>query len=133
MSEQNEKTWLAADAAFNSGDLDRWIEFHDPEIEWHDLPGLPGGGVHRGREALLRRIEELQEALVDFRTEVEEITSVGDRVVTRVRLLGEGRASGAPASPLPVTYVAEFHDGRVIRVRLFADHAEALKAAGLSK
>jgi ketosteroid isomerase-like protein len=131
MSEENEKTFLAADAAFNNGDLDRWLEFFDPEIEWHDLPSLPGSGVHRGRDALLRRIEELQEALVDFRSEVEEIASEGDRVVARVRLLGAGRASGAPAAPLPVTYVSEFRDGRIIRTRLFADHAEALEAAGL--
>jgi ketosteroid isomerase-like protein len=132
MSQENEKTWLAADSAFNSGDLDRWIEFHDPEIEWHDLPSLPGAGVHRGREALLRRIGELKGALADFRTEVEEITSVGDSVVARVRFLGAGRASGAPVA-LPVSYVADFRDGRVVRTRLFADHADALEAAGLSE
>ena len=133
MSEDNERTWLAADAAFNRNDLQTWIEFHDPEIEWHDLPGLPGAGVHHGREELLRRVEELQEALSDFRTEVEEITSVGDCVVAQVRFLGIGKASGAPATPLSVTYLAEFRDARIVRTRLFADHTEALEAAELSE
>jgi hypothetical protein len=38
------RTWevvKAAAEAFDRGDLDIWIEFFDPEIEWHDLPTLP--------------------------------------------------------------------------------------------
>ena len=57
MSQENVETYLRADAAFNRGDLDRWLEFFDPEIEWHDLPTLPGAGVHHGAEELVQRVD----------------------------------------------------------------------------
>jgi ketosteroid isomerase-like protein len=128
MSDENEQVYLQADETFNRGDLDRWIEFMDPEVEWHDLPTLPGAAVHCGREGVLQRIRELQEAMPDFRTVVEGIESVEDRVVARVRYLGSGGTSGAPVE-IVVSQVAEFRDGRVLRSRLFTEHAEALEAA----
>jgi hypothetical protein len=55
------------------------------------------------------------------------------RVVTTVRVSGEGAGSGVEvASPL-FFQLFEFRDGLLIRVRMFQTEREALEAAGLSE
>jgi ketosteroid isomerase-like protein len=133
MSQENEKSFLDGTAAFNGGDLESWLGFFDAEIEWHDLPTLPGAGVHRGKAALRRRVEDWLETWGEPRVDIEEIRSVGDRVVARIQYTGIGKASGARTAPLTATQVAEYRNGRVLRSWQFVDHAEALEAAGLSE
>jgi ketosteroid isomerase-like protein len=130
MSEENVNTVLAFHAAFNQGDMDRYFACCDPEIEFHDTPGFPGPGVHRGLEAVRRHVEDYREAWVEPRVETEEIRSVGDRVVTRIAYTGVGKSSGARTSA-PASGVFDFRGGRILRIRQFVDHAEALEAAGL--
>jgi ketosteroid isomerase-like protein len=132
MSQENVNTVLAFHSAFNQGDMDRYFAFYDPEIEFHDTPGFPGPGVHRGLEAVRRHVEDWLEAWVEPRIETEEIRSVGDRVVTRVTYTGVGKSSGA-RSATPVSGVFDFREGRILCIRQFFDHAEALEAAGLSE
>jgi ketosteroid isomerase-like protein len=76
MSQESVNTVLAMNSAFNQGDMDRYFAFCDPEIEFHDRPGFPGPGVHRGQEAFRRHIEDYREAWVEARVETEEIRSV---------------------------------------------------------
>jgi ketosteroid isomerase-like protein len=132
MSQESVNTVLAMNSAFNQGDMDRYFAFCDPEIEFHDRPGFPGPGVHRGQEAFRRHIEDYREAWVEPRVETEEIRSVGDRVVTRVTYTGVGKLSGA-RSATPASGVFDFREGRILRIRQFADHADALEAAGLAE
>ena len=131
MSGENVERVREANAAFNRRDLDTWIEFFDPEIEYHDAPGLPGGGVHRGRDAFRRHAEGYIEAWSKSRVEIEEIRPVGDRVVARIRYVGVGRATGIQVETQGFGVVYEFREGRCLRVWQFADHAEALEAVGL--
>ena len=107
-----------------------WKVF-DPEIEWHDLPTLPGARVHHGTDEPVQRVDDLHETFGDLRTEVEEIRSVGERVVARLRYTGAERVSDAPTTALTVSHLVEFRDGRIFRSRLFADDAEDREAAGL--
>ena len=142
MSKQNVEIVRAAIEAANSADfdLDDWLdEFFDPEIEWHDRPMLPDAGVHHGRAAFRRRVADYLEAWADVRFEIEHIEAVGDRVVVRGRYGGVGRQSGAdvtagdgvegPAS----SGVYELCAGRILRVRQFVEHAEALEAVRVSE
>jgi ketosteroid isomerase-like protein len=133
MSEENVGAVRKAWNALNRGDLDAFIEFFDAEIEWHDLPGMPGGGVHQGRDAFRRHVESFSEAWGEVRMEVEEIRSMGDRVVARGRYVGIGRESGIPVENPASGAIYEFRNGRILRVRQFVDHAEALEAAGLAE
>jgi ketosteroid isomerase-like protein len=141
MSQRNEETVLAMTEAYNSAslsDLDAWlVEFFDPEIEWHDVPTLPGAGVYHGYDAFRRACERYLEAWAETSTKIEEIRSVGDRVVARVRYGGIGQGSGARvvgAMSGPARgAVFEFRDGRIVRARQFVSHAEALEAVGLQR
>ena len=132
MSQENVNTVLTFHSAFNQGDMDRYFAFFDPEIEFHDRPGFPGPGVHRGLEAVRRHVEDYREAWVEPRVETEEIRSVGDRVVTRITYTGVGKSSGARTAT-PASGIFDFREGRILRIRQFVDHADALEAAGLSE
>jgi ketosteroid isomerase-like protein len=131
MSLENVAVVQRANAAFNRGDLDAWLEWFDPRIEYHDAPGLPGGGVHRGLEAFRRHAESYREAWDETRVEIEEIRSANDRVVARIRYVGVGRATGIQVATPTFGAVYDLRHGRVVRVRQFEEHAEALEAAGL--
>ena len=122
------RRWIEA---YNRRDMETWCGLIDPEIEYHDAPGLPGGGVHRGREAFRRHVESYIEAWSESRIEIEEIRPVGDRVVARIRYVGVGRATGIQVETPGSGAVYELREGRCLRVRQFADHAEALEAVGL--
>jgi ketosteroid isomerase-like protein len=132
MSEENVNTVLAMLSAFNRGNMDGYFASFDPEIEYHDTPGFPGPGVHHGLEAVRRHVEDYREAWVEPRVETEEIRSVGDRVVTRSTYTGVGKSSGATAET-SASGVFDFRDGRIVRLRQFIDHADALQAVGLSE
>jgi ketosteroid isomerase-like protein len=119
-------------------DTDYWLdEFCDPEIEWHDVPGYPSAGVHSGREAVRRHAVEFEDAWADWGVDIEDIRAAGDHVVARIRYRGVGKESGAPITGVvqnPATgAIFELRAGRILRVRQFVTHAEALEAVGLSK
>ena len=130
MSEENVEIVREAHAAFNRRDLDHWIEFFDPEIEYHDAPGLPGGGMHLGREAFRRHAESYLDAWSDAGVEIDA-RAVGKQVVGRIRYTGAGRATGIEVETPEFGVLYDFSAGRIRRVRQFATYAEALEAAGL--
>jgi ketosteroid isomerase-like protein len=102
-------------------------------IEWHDAPQLPGGGIYRGRDAVTAHIREFQTGeVLDLKLEVEEVRAVGDEVVVCLNARGRGALSGAIVRQ-PLFYVYPLRDGRIARMRVFMDRAEALEASGLSE
>jgi ketosteroid isomerase-like protein len=137
MSQENVKLVRAMlEAVGPDTETDDWLDaFCDPEIEWNDVPTFPTAGVHCGRDALRRHAAEFEEAWADWSIEVEDIRAAGDRVVARIRYRGVGRESGAPITggvQNPSTgAVFDLRAGRILRVRQFVTHAEALAAVGL--
>ena len=129
MSQENVEIVREAYAAFNRRDLDHWIEFFD-EIEYHDTPGFPSGGMHLGRAAFRRHAESYLGAWSDAGVEID-VRAVGKQVVGRIRYAGAGRASGIEVETPEFGALYDFRAGRIRRVRQFATYAEALEAAGL--
>jgi ketosteroid isomerase-like protein len=68
----------------------------------------------------------------DYRFEIEDTRPVGEQVVVVARHHGHGRASGVALDWI-VVYVYTVQAGRIVRVELFSDLAEALKAVGLEE
>jgi ketosteroid isomerase-like protein len=77
-----------------------------------------------------RYLGAMADELDDLHIESEEVVDAGDQVVATSRISGRGRSSGAPVE-LVMTTVGAHQDGMIIRMRNFADKAEALDAAGL--
>ena len=119
--------------AFNRRDLDAFAEHCTADVEWFpSLAGAIEGGSYKGREGMERYFEDYDEAWERFMVENDEYRSVDDRVLACGRLEATGRGSGVPVTT-PIWTVIEFRGGKVSRARVFHDHGEALRAAGLAE
>jgi ketosteroid isomerase-like protein len=58
------------------------------------------------------------------------VCDLGERIVASGRLRARGRASGAEIES-PISWIVEFRQGKVVRIRDYLDFDEALEAAGL--
>jgi ketosteroid isomerase-like protein len=104
----------------------RWHE----DVVWEEPTDFPDAGLHRGKEAVLRRIRERFSFVGVVTLEVVETEEIGDdRLYSHVIVHGRGPASGAPAEihEYWVYYYSE--DDRLIRWREFLNRDAALAAA----
>ena len=133
MSQENVETFKRAIDAYNRGNIDAFLEGLDPEVGLHGALQTMFGGeatLYRGHEGVRQWVRDIDEALADIRLELPEIRDLGDRLVAIGRLRARGKASGAETET-PFTFLVDFKDGKMIRVRSFLDPSEALEAAGL--
>lgn len=131
MSQENIEIVRLAYERLNDGDFDDFLQLCATDIEFRDLPELPGSGVSIGHDGLRAWYDKLTEAFDDLRFEaVEFIDTPGDHVVLAQRATGRGRGSGAKVE-MHYTTVSTLRDGKLIRHIVYSDHAGALEAAGL--
>ena len=83
---------------------------------------------HEGVRTLMRDTAEVFDELV---TEYSDVRDLGDQLVATGAARARGRESGLEIKS-PLGAVFDFRNGKVIRVRSFLDHGEALEAAGVS-
>ena len=120
--------------AYNRRDVDGlFAELATPDFEYYPavVQALDGGG-YRGREAVERFKVETSEHWEELQSLPEEFRDLGDRVLVLGRLRGRGKASGAPVNT-PQAVILDFRGDRIWRSRVYLDHAEGLRAAGLSE
>ena len=133
MSEENLEVVRLAFERLNAGDIDGFLEFCSTDLEFHDLPALPGSGVFFGHDAMRAWYAKLVDSFENLRFEVEEfIDTTGDHVLLMSRATGHGRGSGAKVE-LTYSAVTTLRAGRLTKLIGYDDHAEALEAAGLSE
>ena len=85
---------------------------------------------YRGRDGFQDWIEEINRHFEEWRMVVDDWRDADDRVVALGSLQLRGRSSGLQLEESAGALV-ELADGKVLRLYLFGDHAEALEAAGL--
>jgi ketosteroid isomerase-like protein len=135
MSEENVEimrryyeAWFREDPS-EMGTLDPEIELHpDPENEWVGIDD-----VYRGPRGVLAYMRTVEDAIEDYRPEVEQLIDAGDKVVTLAVESGRGRGSGAEVRSLQTAHVWTLRDGRAIRLDLYNDRSAALRAVGLEE
>ena len=133
MSQENVEIVRQAADAFTAGDWDRWLEFHDADMEWRTSLEDPDGTTHRGREALRRYVEQWRESIHDLRADVTEYVDIGDdRVFTWVRWTGRWSMS-AMDSEWWLAIIFTLHDGKVARLDAYNTLAGAFEALGLAE
>jgi uncharacterized protein len=131
MSQQNVQIVRATYEAWNAGDEDTVRQMHHPDVIARYGKRWPEPGPFVGREAVVRQIMDLRETWDSSTAEpVMDFIDAGDRVVARFVWHGAGHG---PDFALENSAVYTMRDARIFEIEYFADHAEALKAAGLSE
>src|SRR5215471_8770092 len=78
----------------------------------------PDAGVFRGREAMARWFGDWFRAFgPDYRFDVDEVRSVGDRVLAVVSHHGSGRASGAEVEQITANLYT-LHEAKIVRLEM---------------
>ena len=121
-------------AALNARDLDQYMgRIDDSYVGESEI----APGPIRGRDGARKSLEMLFEAFPDLRLEVEQIIASGDHVVVRVRVTGthKGNFAGIAPTNKSVSWrgcnVVELRNGKAIRGRLYADHANLFQQLGV--
>jgi ketosteroid isomerase-like protein len=101
--------------------------FH-PDAEWHTMRELPGGGVRRGRPAVLKELQDQWNSFGEFDAEIEDLRAVGGQAVTRSVLRSTPRGASTSVETR-VGNIWTFKEGKIYRARAFRDPAEAVSVA----
>jgi ketosteroid isomerase-like protein len=117
--------------AWDRGDIDALLAELDADIEWVEPPDAPDGGVHRGRDAVRAVLDESL-ATWSLRFEVQRVVPWADGLVVLLSSHATGHGSGVSLDG-EAGHVITVRDGKIVRVRQFGRHSEALEAAGLSE
>ena len=116
-------------------DLGPAFELLSPNVEWETAPtSLSAGRTIHGVKAVLEHMDELLDAEATEEAEVviERVVDLGTEVVVLERETYVGRVSGV-RTEARTGGIYTVADGRIVRVRGFMSHAEALGAAGLKE
>ena len=130
------RAYAAMGVAYNTGDLLPVIEeFCDAEIVFNNeaiVSGYPEKGEWHGHEGLLQFGAGQTEAFQQMWIEPQEFVDAGDSVVIPLRLGGKARHTGIEIG-FSVVHAVTFRDGKAVRIDVYAERTEALKAVGLTE
>jgi ketosteroid isomerase-like protein len=134
MSRENVESVQRAVDAWNADDLDAFLAELDIGVEWHPAiqPGLEGlATTYRGHEGA-RKIwkQDRGDAWERLTNRPEELRDLGESVLVLGHIDLTARATGIEFSQ-EVGEVFDFRAGKIVRIRDFLTHAEAIQAAGV--
>jgi ketosteroid isomerase-like protein len=117
-------------AAFNRGDIEGAVALLPPDVVAYDAPDLPDSQTYHGRAGLAGALRTLWEMFDGPEVEVLDLRFGGDRAVALLRARGRGVAGGVPVE-VAVAHVFTVRDGEPVEMRVFIDHEQGLREAGL--
>jgi ketosteroid isomerase-like protein len=118
--------------AFSKGKAEDAVDAFAEDAVWQgaDSTELPGGGEHRGRDAIVQAMESVGIEWDSFELTPDEFFEDGDTVV----VLGHSEVSkGGNSGKLPVVHVARFEDGKVKRFQALTDTLLAAQKTSASR
>jgi ketosteroid isomerase-like protein len=117
--------------AYNERDVDTLDSLTDPDFEFFPyLATLIETTIYRGRDGLRSYFADADAAWETIKVRLDEVREVNDRTVSSGELHGKGRASGLEVR-VPMAWVGESRDGRLVRLERYASMDAALEAVGL--
>ena len=131
MPEENVEIVSRAVAAINDRDVDAYLALCDPDVELiNQLAAIEG--PNRGEAGIRNFFQAIDEGAARFELEVEQLRPLDDnRVLGSLTL--DLETEGGYRDRQALTNLWELEGGKLLRIRVFSDHAEALEAAGLSE
>jgi ketosteroid isomerase-like protein len=112
---------------FNAGDLDGMTELLAADVEFYELPMVPGSGTYRGRDDVRRWAETVVDPFETLRFEFEDAEERGEWIAVRTFIDGRGRGSGAEVQ-MRMSTVWRVRGGEILYHRGYQEHADALRA-----
>jgi ketosteroid isomerase-like protein len=136
MSQENVEVVQRLVEAWNADDLDAYLAGLDADVEWYPSiePGL------EGKATVFRVHDDVRKAWREYRGEAwerltprpQEFRDLGESVLVLGQIDLIARATGIEFSQ-EIGQLIEFRGGKIVRVRDYLTHAEALEAVGLSE
>ena len=100
------------------------------DIEYRNSPEWPGQRVYRGSDVVVTFLkEEVAEIIGLEAVNILRMEVFDDEILIAMRAQAHGFQSGIDFGAVPVFHVARMRDGKVERVRVYLDEAQALDAA----
>ena len=138
MSQENVEIVRQLYEAFARRDNESPFAVYHPDIEWdmsRSVAPLPGEErIYHGHDGVRHYWRAWLEAWESIDAPLEPLVDAGEQVVA---LLGQstyrGKRSGVESTWPPWAQVRTLPDGKVVRMRIYSNHADALEAAGLSE
>jgi ketosteroid isomerase-like protein len=108
------------------------MEIAHPDFVWDmsTFRGWPEQKTYEGIEGARQFLSDWTSAWEDWQLELKDLIDAGDEVVAIVHQRGRSRTTGLPVD-MDFAQLWTFRDGKQIRMRMYADPDEALRAAGL--
>ena len=118
MSQENVDLVRSAYNAFGSGDMET-VQRLLADCEWHEMEGMPYGGVFTGPEAIFGNVfGPITQDVNGFTVAPDELLDAGDRVVSVGRYSGTGSAGPVDVAFAHVWTVA---DGQITKFVQYCD------------
>jgi uncharacterized protein len=129
MSGANVQAFHRLVEAANAEDLDRVLAHIAEDVEWIAARSAVQGTYH-GHAGIQEFFTDNQQSFELFRTKVDEIRDLGDRVLVIGKVHVRGKGSGVETD-VPMAGIATYRNGKLIRWEDFRERERALEAAGL--
>jgi ketosteroid isomerase-like protein len=114
---------------WNAGHREIREQDADPECE---IRSALTGSVHHGYDGVRSWMREIDEQFDTWRTQLDEFAdATEDRLLVLGSIHFRGRGSGIELE-VPISWLFEFRNGRILRMTTFATHDEGRRAAGVS-
>lgn len=120
---ENKQIVQGAYEAMAGGDARGFLGVLAPEIEIHEPPCLPYGGVHRGQGEVIAFLGQAAAFIAPGKLAVTSLVAEGDTVVATLTL---GLKDGTDAE---VTEIWRLADGKAVELKVFWFDPTAVTAA----
>jgi ketosteroid isomerase-like protein len=131
MSQENLDAFREVIEEINERGPDARLDLFDSEVEFHEDPSFPEAKVYRGRDEIMGNFRAFTEAFDSYCFEIDDLRDAGGgKVVAVLREQARGRASGVRVDRRS-GWLFTFRDGKVLRMEIYLEPLEALKAVGL--
>jgi ketosteroid isomerase-like protein len=129
MSEENIQALRRWSKATERGDYETAEAELDPDLEIDDTDIVESTGMDSYRSWL----DRWNQAWEGWRTEEQEMIPVGeDTVLSLFRIFVRGKGSGIELAR-DDALIAQFRDGKIVKLGYYNDQEQARRAAGLSE
>jgi ketosteroid isomerase-like protein len=134
VSQQNIEIQRRLTDAFNARDIEAFIAYCDPDIEFHALLSTTvGGAIYHGHDGLRAWHRDTEEAWgEEVRLEREAIFDLREQTLVYAVLHGRGSQSGAVVA-MPHAQVLRWKNGRCVYFKAYVRREDALEDLGVSE